>query len=101
VHIDCSRGFCLGISQMYISYFNQIKPLLLNLSLLSGFPITQQLSVHFVILSSHTDAVWFNIIYFLSFSFPLLPYQSPLRQTHYYSHVLSLIFIYIYTHICI
>jgi energy-converting hydrogenase Eha subunit A len=44
----------------------------------------------FHILSSYIDAMYFNIIYSLSYCFPHLPPHSPLRQTHGYNHVFSL-----------
>jgi hypothetical protein len=50
-------------------------------------PIIQQLSMHFVIPSSYTDAMYFNIIHSLSFSFPLPSPHSLLIQIHDYNHV--------------
>jgi hypothetical protein len=56
-------------------------------------PIIQQLSVCFTVPSSHTDAVYFNIIDSLSFSFPLtLPHSPPNSPTitsmsHVYSYI--------------
>jgi hypothetical protein len=44
-----------------ILHWNQITPLLLTLSLLPCSSVIQQLSVHFAIPSSHTDATYFDI----------------------------------------
>jgi hypothetical protein len=93
-----SQRFCLCTSHMCILYFYQFNPLLLTLSLSPCSSIIQQLTVHYVILSSYTDAMCFNIVHSLSFSFPLLP---PLRQTGYLI-ILSLtspLHIYEYTYI--
>jgi hypothetical protein len=47
VYIDCSREFHLGISHMYILYFNQIvPPPLLSLSLFPYSLILQQFIIH-------------------------------------------------------
>jgi hypothetical protein len=50
--------------------------------------------------AANTNLVYFDIIYSLSFSFPLLPSPHPLRQTQYPNHVLC-VFVYksIQTHI--
>jgi hypothetical protein len=50
--------FCLGISDTYILCFNQIKPPLLTLSLSPCFSVIQQLTVHCIVLSSYTDAMF-------------------------------------------
>jgi hypothetical protein len=48
----------------------------------------------------YTVVIYFNIIHCLSFSFPLSPRSSPLKQSHYYKHALS-IYKCIYDHVCI
>jgi hypothetical protein len=86
------RKFHLDISHMYVLYFNEINPLYdLTVSLSPCSPIIQQLSVHFIMLSSYRDAMYFlyccigdtlyfDIIHSLSFSFSLLLPHSPLKQ---------------------
>jgi hypothetical protein len=51
LYIDRPRGVHIGISNMYISCFNQINPLILTLCLSLCSPIIQQLTVHWFMLS--------------------------------------------------
>jgi hypothetical protein len=62
--------------------FNQMSPLYYSLPL-SPPLITQQLSVHSVVTPSCPDAMYFDAVYFLSFSFPLPPPSNPIKQPHY------------------
>jgi hypothetical protein len=74
VNVNCSKEFCLGILYTHMSYFNQINPFFL---FLIQHPIIQQLSICFIVSSSNTDAVYFDIIHSLSyFSLLLLPVSS-------------------------
>jgi hypothetical protein len=62
---------------MCISCFNQVIPAPWpTLSLPPRSPVVQQLSVHCVTSSSHTDAMG-SVVFTLPFSFPLLPPSVP------------------------
>jgi hypothetical protein len=66
-----------------ILYFNQNNPLFTFSVALC--PIIQQLSVHFVMLSSYTDVMQFNIIHSLLYAaHPLFPtsHHSLVQHTH-------------------
>jgi hypothetical protein len=52
--------------------------------------IIQQISVHFIMLSSYTGTMYFIIMKFPSFSFPLPAPHSPFKLSHYYKLVFSL-----------
>jgi hypothetical protein len=71
-----------------ILYYNHIIPPYSFLYALLPTPITQQISVCFVILSSYIDALYVNIFHPLSFSFPLPPLPKLLKQSYYGKHIL-------------
>jgi hypothetical protein len=102
VYINYFLVFHHGISNMNIWYFNQIDTFYCSLFLYLPYPtIIQQLSVHFIMPSSYGDAMYFDIIYSLSFSFLLLSYQYPqtLKQSHNHKCVYVCTYIsYIYIH---
>jgi hypothetical protein len=66
-------------------------------------PIIQQLLVCFIMPSSYTNAMCFDIIHSLLFSFPLPPPASPLKSSQYYKNVyilyLCICFLWIIFHI--
>jgi hypothetical protein len=65
----------------------RLTPFITYFYLLPYSPSIQGLSVHFIMLSSCTDAVDFNITHSLPLIFPPLPHSSPLWRTQYYNHV--------------
>jgi hypothetical protein len=77
------QGGIALVFQMCLSNFNQINLLYYFLFFYFPVPLLFKNLQCIVILSSYTDTLHFNIIYSLSFSFPLLPLPySPFRQTH-------------------
>jgi hypothetical protein len=85
-------GFTWYFAHLCIT-LNQINPRTIYSFLLPCFPIIQQLTKHLYYIHTQMQSVsrWFT----LSFSF-LLPH-SPLRQSHYYNHILSK---YVYIDMC-
>jgi hypothetical protein len=56
------RGICLGISDMYVSFFNQINPHIIYFSSIVLLPIIYQRTLHYIILYYlHTQMKYFNI----------------------------------------
>jgi hypothetical protein len=93
VCIYCSKGFHLWI------YCTLINPTL-SIILLYPFPllpIIQQLSVHFVMPSSYTVVMYFDLVHYLSFSFhsflPLVP------STSHYIHICVCVYIFVYIYL--
>jgi hypothetical protein len=86
VYIQCSKGFHHGISSVNLLYFKQITPSITLPYLFSSIPIIQQISVCFVTPFSYTDAMYFDIIHSLPFSFPFPLPLMPLRQSYYCKH---------------
>jgi hypothetical protein len=72
------------------TFFQEVSP-----PLFSSSPIIEQFSGCFVMPSSYTDAIYFNIIHSLSFSFPLPPLPNPLKKSYYWKCIMH-IYIYIY-----
>jgi hypothetical protein len=68
VYINNSKGICLGISSLYISYFNQINPLPLlpTHSLSQCFTNTQKFTIYYVILYLYISWL-FQYFYFPTF----------------------------------
>jgi hypothetical protein len=60
LYIDSSKGFCLGISDMYLLCFNQINTPITYSFLFLCSPIIQQLTGHCIILSSYIDVIFFT-----------------------------------------
>jgi hypothetical protein len=91
VYINCSGWFHLGISCMYIycTLITKTSSITYSFSVaLLPYYSTDFSAFHYT--SSCTDALCFNSIHSLSFSFSLPLLQSPFRQAHYYNHVFSL-----------
>jgi hypothetical protein len=91
------KGVHHGTSPVNILYFNQYNPPPLILLTLSLLPlIIQQLLMWFVVHSSYTDAMYFNIIHYHSFLslLPQSPQTAPLLITfHIYTCIYMIMFV--------
>jgi hypothetical protein len=70
------KGVSWWISAANTLYFVSSTSLLLSQPLSFPSPIIQQLSVHIVMSSACIDTMYFDIVDFISFSFPFLPPTS-------------------------
>jgi hypothetical protein len=61
VYIDCPKGFCLGTSDMYILYFNQINSITFSL-----LPCLQCIPLYYLHTQMQCISVLFTIILFSS-----------------------------------
>jgi hypothetical protein len=73
-YIDCSRGFHLGILQVYILYFNQSNLLFQFLFLYCLAPL--------LFNSCQCISLYYRHTHHSLFSFPILSSHSPFRQIH-------------------
>jgi hypothetical protein len=93
------KGFCHGISDLYVLYFNQISSLYYLLFLYCPVPLLLKVYIHCVILYSYRDAMIFSIFHSLTSSFLLLSPHSHLRQNWKYNLVISLLCLYAYEYL--